>query len=226
MKLSHLYILLGFIILSFPLAAQETLYSEISLKWNFDPNPEDRWSYNFGSQYRSSFYRSGKFDYNTSFLQLNVAPSFAINSNHAISLDLRYRIKEFFHSQLTDEKRVTQQYNHSHQLNKLNIQDRFRVEQRFRKNFSLRNRYRLGATFALNSNPDVLKKWFLTTNTEFLWKIFPQRRPRFDQRFSVVLEKPISTGFTFKLQTQYRYIDMMHQGREAWRFYASFDISL
>lgn len=226
MKLSHLYILISFIFLSIPLAAQDIFYSEIGAKWKFNPSKEDRWSYTLGSAYRGDFYDSEKPGYNTSFLQFNAVPSFTINSNQAVSLEFRYRIKKLFDNQLTDEKRLIQQYNHNHNPNNLTFKGRLRVEQRFRKNFNLRNRYKLGATLALNRNIDNLKKWFLTMDTEFLWNIFPEKRPTFDQRFSLILEKPISAETTFKLQTQYRYLDYTYQGRDVWLIHTVLSISL
>lgn len=226
MKLAHFYILISFIFLSIPLAAQENFYSEIGAKWRFSLSQEDRWSYTLGSAYRSNFYDSEKPSYNTSFLQFNAVPSFAINSNQAVSLEFRYRIQKLFDNQLTDEKRLIQQYNHNHKPYKLSYKGRLRVEHRFRENFNLRNRYKFGASLPINRSSDELKNWTLTVDTEFLWSIFPKKYPTFDQRFSLILEKPISSEFTFKLKTQYSYLDYTHQGRDVWQVYTSLGISL
>lgn len=208
------------------MAAQETFYSEIDAKWKFKPNPENRWSYSFGSKYRSHFYDSGDFGYDTDFLQLNVAPSFAINSNHSVSLEFRYRLKKIFDSQNTDEKRIIQQYNHSHKSNKFKFKGRLRVEQRFRENFTLRNRYRFGITYVLNKNPDKIKRWSLTADTEFLWSISSRKHPVYDQRVSLALAKPLSKTFTFKLKPQYRYLDFTDKKRNVFRVYATLSISI
>ncbi|HLS31553.1 MAG TPA: DUF2490 domain-containing protein [Flavobacteriaceae bacterium] len=226
MKCSQLFILIGFVLLSIPLAAQETFYTEIDAKWKFNPNPENRWSYSFGSKYRSHFYDSGDFGHDTDFLQLNAAPSFEINSNHSVSLEFRYRIKKLFDNQKTDEKRIIQQYNHSHKSNRLNFKGRLRVEQRFRESFTLRNRYRFGVSFPLNRNPNKLKRWKFTADTEFLWSIGPEKNPRFDQRVSVALAKPLSDTFTFKLKPQYRYLDYTQNKRSVWQIYATLSISI
>ncbi|HLS31412.1 MAG TPA: DUF2490 domain-containing protein [Flavobacteriaceae bacterium] len=226
MKHFQLFISSCFILFSISLTAQEALYTEIDAKYNFDPHPEDRWSYVFSSRYRSSFYDSGKFDYDTSFLELNAAPTFSINSNHAVSLVLRYRIKKLFDNKRTDEKRLIQQYAHSYDLNKVKLKGRLRVEQRFRGDFNLRNRYRIGITFDLNKSQDKLKKWSLTTDTEFLWSISSKKHPVFDQRFSLSLEKPISNTFTFKLKPEYRYLDYTHQRESALRIYIILKITV
>src|SRR5699024_3390088 len=107
-----------------------------------------------------------------------------------ISLVLRYRAKKLFDNARTDEKRLSQQYAHSHNLNKVKFKGRLRIEQRFRENFNLRNRYRIGTSFDLNKSQDKLKKWSLTVDTEFLWSISSKKRPVFDQRFSMSLKKP------------------------------------
>lgn len=211
---------------SIPATAQEILYTEIDAKYKFNPNPEDRWTYVFSSRYRSSFYDSGKFDFDTSFLELNAAPTFSINSTHSVALILRYRAKKLFDSDRTDEKRLIQQYGHSHDLNKVKLKGRLRVEQRFRENFNLRNRYRIGVTFALNENPDKLKKWFLTADTEFLWSISSKKRPVFDQRFSMSLAKAISNTFTFKIKPEYRYLDYTNEKDGHLRVYAILAISI
>lgn len=227
-KMKHIWIVfIGCIMLfSIPATAQETLYTEIGAKHKFNPNPEGRWSYNFSGRYRSSFYDSGKFDFDTSFLELNAAPAFSINSNHKVSLGLTYRLKKLFDSDRTDEKRITQQYGHSHDLNKVKLKGRLRVEQRFRENFTLRNRYRIGITFALNENSDKLKKWTLTADTEFLWSISSKKHPVFDQRFSMSLAKPISNTFTIKLKPEYRYLDYTHEKDGHLRVYAILAISI
>lgn len=226
MKYEHLFILIGFVLLSIPLAAQETFYSEIDANWKFEPKPESGWSYKLGSRYRSHFYDSGDFVYETDFLQLNAASSFKIDSIHSVSLEFNYRIKELFDSQNTDEKRIIQQYNHSHKFNRLNLKGRLRLEQRFRENFTLRNRYRFGLSFPLNKNPDKLKIWNFTADTEFLWSISSKKQPSFDQRVSIALTKPISNTFTFILKPQYRYLDYTQNKRSVWRVYATLGISL
>lgn len=214
------------IFFSMSIVAQEDLLTQVDLSWKYKPNPEGRWSYKFGSGYRSTFFTAGKFDYNTGFLQLSVAPSFSINSNQSVSLEVRYRIKELFDSQLTDEKRIIQQYSHSHTLNKVKLKGRLRVEQRFRDRFNLRNRYRIGVSFAINKNSNPLKEWIFTSETETLWSITPHKSTTFDQRFTVVLEKPISEKIVLKLKPQYRYLDYTHDARDVWRVYGILSISL
>src|SRR5690554_3981895 len=225
MKLSRLFILVSFILFSITVSAQNTFYSEIDAKWKFKPVPENGLSYSFGSLYRSKFHDSEKLNYNTDFLQLNVAQSYAINSNQSVSLEFRYRFKNLFDSRRTDEKRLIQQYNHKNNYKNLSFKRRLRVEQRFRENFNLRNRYRFGVTRAINNHPDKLKNWLLTADAEILWSVFPKKHPTFDQRFSLILEKPITNTFTFELKTQYRFLDFTHQGSEVWRVYATLNIS-
>lgn len=226
MKHVWIFFLSCFLMLSIPITAQETLYTEIGAKYKLNPNPENRWSYIFSSRYRSSFYDSGEFDYDTSFLELNAGPAFSIHSNHTVSLMFTYRLRKLFDTKRTDEKRIIQQYGHSHGLNKVKLKGRLRVEQRFRENFNLRNRYRIGVSFALNKNQDKLKRWTLSTDTEFLWSISSKKHPIFDQRFSIVLEKPISKAFTFKLKPEYRYLDYTHKKENNYRVYAILAIDL
>lgn len=199
--------------------AQEDLIAQVDVSWMYKPHPEGQWFYKFGSVYRSTFYAEGDFDYRTNFLQLSASPSFAINNNHVVSLEVRYRIKELFDSQLTDEKRITEEYNHSYTLNKVKLKGRLRVEQRFRKQFNLRNRYKFGAVFAINDNSDPLKKWMFTAETETLWSITPHKSPTFDQRFAVVLAKPISKICVVKLKPEYRHLDYTHDALGIWRIY-------
>src|SRR5690554_4412734 len=226
MRYFQIALLLIFALFPSSMLAQEDLLTQVDVDWKYQPNPEGRWSYSLGSIYRSSFYSSGKFDYNTEFLELNVAPKYSINSNHSISLIFRYRIKELFDDELTDEKRIVQQYNHSHSLSKVKLKGRLRIEQRFREKFNLRNRYRLGVSFPLNKNDNPLKEWTFTFDTEVLWSITPHKNPTFDQRTSVVLEKPISKMLTFKLKPEYRYLDYTHEAHDLWRIYAILSISL
>src|SRR5690554_2658517 len=174
MNASRLFLIISFILLSIPVVAQDTFYSEIDAKWKFKSNPENRLSYKLGSKYRSSFYDSGEFDYSTDFLQLNVAQSYAINSNQSVSLEFRYRFKNLFDSRRTDEKRLIQQYNHKNNYKNLSFKRRLRVEQRFRENFNLRNRYRFGVTRAINNHHNTLKNWQLTTDAEVFWSVSPK----------------------------------------------------
>jgi|SRR5690554_55047 len=234
MKLSRLFILVSFILFSITVSAQNTFYSEIDAKWKFKPVPENGLSYSFGSLYRSKFHDSEKLNYNTDFLQLNVAQSYAINSNQSVSLEFRYRFKNLFDSRRTDEKRLIQQYNHNHKYRNLSFKGRLRVEQRFRENFNLRNRYRLGVTLDINNNPNTLKNWQLTTDAEVFWSVSHTKRPVIDRRFSLILEKPITNTLTFKLKAQsLEYKSQQHYSdytryytQNVWRVFATLSISL
>lgn len=226
MRYFRITLVLFFTILSSSMLAQEDLLTQIDVDWKYKPNPESRWSYSLGSIYRSSFYSGRKFDYDTEFLELNAASSFSIRSNHSVSLTFRYRIKELFDSQSTDEKRIVQQYNHSHKMGGMKLKGRLRVEQRFREKFALRNRYRLGVSFPLNKTDNSLKEWSLTVDTEVLWSITSYKSPTFDQRFTAVLEKPLSKMLVFKLKPEYRYLDYTHDAHDLWRFYAILSVFL
>lgn len=226
MKYFKITLVLFFTLLSSTMLAQENLLTQLDVDWKYKPNPEGRWSYSLGSIYRSSFYSSGKFDYNTEFLELNAAPKYSINSNHSVSLILRYRIKELFDGDLTDEKRIVQQYNHSHNLGKVKLKGRLRVEQRFREKFNLRNRYRLGVSFPLNINDNPLKEWMFTVDTEALWSITPHKSPTYDQRFTMSFEKPISKIMSFTFKPEFHYVDYTHDSKSIWRIYAILSMSL
>lgn len=219
-------LLLLFTFLSFTIIAQEDLLTQVEIDWEYKSNSESRWSSSLGTIYRSPFYNSGKFDYSVEFLELNASQKYSIKSNHSISLIFRYRIKELFDSQRTDEKRIVQQYNHSHKLKGVKLKGRLRVEQRFREKFALRNRYRLGVSFPLNKTDNSLKEWSLTVDTEVLWSITSYKSPTFDQRFTAVLEKPLSKMLVFKLKPEYRYLDYTHDAHDLWRFYAILSVSL
>lgn len=226
MRYFQIALLLIFALFPSSMLAQEDLLTQVDVDWKYQPNPEGRWSYSLGSIYRSPFYSSGKFDYNTEFLELNVAPKYSINSNHSISLIFRYRIKELFDDELTDEKRIVQQYNHSHSLSKVKLKGRLRIEQRFREKFNLRNRYRLGVSFPLNKSDNSLKEWMFTLDTEALWSINPNKSPTYDQRFTVSFKKPISEVMSFTFKPEFHYVDYTHDSKSIWRIYAILSMSL
>lgn len=219
-------LLLFFVLLSSSMLAQEDLLTQVEVDWKYKASSESRWSYSLGSSYRSAFYSARKFDYNTEFLELNASTKYSFKSKHSVSLAFRYRIKELFDDQLTDEKRIVQQYNHSHKLNKVKLKGRLRVEERFRSKFTLRNRYRIGISFPLNKNDNSLKEWQFTADTEFLWSITSHKSPVYDQRASISLEKPISKMLTFKFKPEYRYQNYTHDGYSLWRIYAILSVSL
>lgn len=226
MKYFRITLLSFFTILSSSMLAQEDLLTQIDVDWSYKPNQESRWTSTLGTIYRSPFYTSGRFDYSVEFLELNASQKYAIKSNHSVSLTFRYRIKELFDSERTDEKRIVQQYNHSHKMGGVKLKGRLRVEQRFREKFTLRNRYRIGISFPLNKTDNSLKEWSLTVDTEVLWSITSYKSPTFDQRFTAVLEKPISKMMVFKLKPEYRYLDYTHDAHDLWRIYAILAISL
>ena len=226
MKNFQITLLLLVTFLSFSMIAQEDLLTQIEVDWNYKSKSESRWSSSLGTIYRSPFYSSGKFDFDTEFLELNASQKYSIKSNHSVSLTFRYRIKELFDSSRIDEKRIVQQYNHNHKLNGVVLKGRLRVEQRFREKFTLRNRYRIGVSFPLNKTDDSLKEWSLTVDTEVLWSITSNKSPVFDQRSTVVLQKAISKMLVFKLKPEYRYLDYTHDAHDLWRIYAILSVSL
>lgn len=219
MRYFRITLVLFFTLLSSAMLAQENLLAQLDVDWKYKPNPEGRWSYSLGSIYRSFFYSSRKFDYNTEFLEWNAAPKYSINSNHSVSLILRYRIKELFDSDLIDEKRIVQQYNHSYSLSKVKLKGRLRMEQRFKEKFNLRNRYKLGVSFPL-------KDWMFTMDTEALWSIAPHKNPTYDQRFTMSFEKPISEIISFTFKPEFHYVDYTHDSKSIWRIYAILSMSL
>src|SRR5699024_138584 len=226
MTMRGIQVALFFFFLSGFMLSQEDLLRQIDLDWKYQPNTESRWSYSLGSVYRSTYYSSGKFDRTTSFLQLHASPKYAINSHHAVSLEFRYRIRKLFHSYLVDEKRITQQYNHSHKLKNVNLNGRLKIEQRFRRRFSLRNRYRLGISFLLNKNINSLKEWSLIVDTEALWSVVPNERSTIDQRFTITLKKPISKMLDITIRPQYRYLDYTYNAHGIWHIYTILSVTL
>src|SRR5690625_3082710 len=226
MRCLRIVLILFFTFLSFYGVAQEDMLTQIEVDWKYKSNSESRWSSSLGSIYRSSFYSSERFDYSTEFLELNASQKYSIKSNHSVSLTFRYRIRELFDSNRTDERRIVQQYNHSHNLNGVILKGRLRVEQRFREKFTLRNRYRFGVSFPLNKTDDSLKEWLLTIDTEVLWSVTSHKSSTFDQRFTAVLEKPISKSLVFKLKPEYRYLDYTHDAHDLWRIYGILSISI
>lgn len=226
MKYFQISLFLFFVFLSSCIQAQHDLLTELEVNWKYKFKQESRWSTLLGSIYRSPFYTSGEFDYSVEFLELNASQEYSIKPNHSVSLIFRYRIKELFDSKLTDEKRIVQQYSHSYKFNRVKFKGRLRIEQRFREKFSLRNRYMLGVSFPLNKTDNPLKEWSLTIDTEVLWSIKPNETSTFDQRSTIVLQKPISKTLVFKFRPEYHYLDYTHDSESLWRIYAILSVSL
>lgn len=135
-------------------------------------------------------------------LELNHFTTYNNSENLAISLGLRYRLREVFEETLQDEIRIIEQFDYTHQSTFLTPEHRIRFEQRFREATIFRLRYQFEISQPINSD------FSLGLSTEFLYSMAKNYRPEIEQRFGLELKNSSVRNLELSLGLEFRRDDL------------------
>ncbi len=132
-------------------------------------------------------------------VELNYFNNYKLQEATVLSLGLRYRFKELFDADETNEFRIIEQL----ELKPLNsaLSHRFRLEQRFREEVTHRARYKMEFSRALNNI------FSFETATEAIYAITVHEKPEAEQRFSIGIENSSFNNLDLGLTLEYRMED-------------------
>ncbi len=187
--------------------AQEDFSMLIDPEFSLNINTNSRWSYNFNFSNRDILFENKDYNFEAQHLQLSHFTSYEIGFYSKVSLGIRYRFKEIFDKDIQDEIRIVEQFGHSRKFNALKIAHRIRLEQRLREIITYRTRYRFSAELPLSGQRIDQSEFFIIGNTEALFSVGREERPKLEQRFSIALGNDIWANTKATLGLQYRYED-------------------
>jgi hypothetical protein len=202
------WLFLVFVLLGFQnIKAQENFSMLIDPDFSINIDTDSRWSYNFNLSNRDIIYEDGDYNFDAQHLQLSHFTSYEIGFYSKVSLGISYRFKEIFDKDIQDEIRLVEQFGHSRKFNALKIAHRARFEQRLREITTYRTRYRFSAELPLSGQRVDQSEFFIIANTEALFSLGSEERPKLEQRFSIALGNDIWAKTKATLGLQYRYED-------------------
>ncbi|MBZ9729591.1 DUF2490 domain-containing protein [Salegentibacter sp. JZCK2] len=187
--------------------AQENFSMLIDPDFTINIDPDSRWSYNFNLSNRDIIYEDGEYNFDAKHLQLSHFTSYEVGFYSKLSLGIRYRFKEIFDKDIQDEVRIVEQFGHSRKYNSLKVAHRARFEQRLREITTYRTRYRFSVELPLSGQRVDPNEFFIIGNTEALFSVGSEERPKLEQRFSLALGNEIWAKTKATLGLQYRYED-------------------
>lgn len=136
--------------------------------------------------------------YQHNHIELNQFTLYSTSENLTLGLGLRYRFREMFDQEETDEFRIIQQLEYGSPSSPLNLEHRLRIEQRFREATIFRTRYELETSYPVNDN------WEIGAATEALYAVSPSLKPEAEQRFSIIFNNSSFDKLGIGLAFQYR----------------------
>ena len=178
---------------------------ELSLNYK----PETRWSFNFEFTNRNTFPKSEE-AYKVQHLELSHFTTYQSGFYGSFSLGLRYRNRDLFDTERSNEVRFTQQYNYVRSYNQYRIGHRFRLEERlYTGETAYRLRYRLGIDFPLQGLRLDTGEFYTAINLENVYSVQDREKPDFNQRLSLTLGNKISAATKLQIALEYRKDDYL-----------------
>jgi hypothetical protein len=162
----------------------------------------NRWSFNSVIEQRNRTENS----FDPLHIQAAQFASYDIGFYSQLGLGIMYR--ELFDEARPEEVRFTEQYVYSRKYNALKIAHRARWDQRLRGDRTThRWRYRLSSSLPLNGFAADVSEFYLTASLETVFIAERNKRPGYDQRFSLGLGRQLTRNLKLQLVTEYRFED-------------------
>ncbi|MDT0678423.1 DUF2490 domain-containing protein [Autumnicola musiva] len=201
------FIPISFFLSCLSMKAQEnfSLLAEPEISLNL--NTPNRWSFNFAAANRDLLYADESGVFEAQFIDLTHFSSYEVGFYSKMSLGIRYRFREIFNEDVTDELRLIQQYGHSRKYNKLKLAHRARLEERFRENTTFRTRYEFSVESPLSGLRLDRNEFFVVADTEALWSFGKFEKPSFEQRLGLSIGNQIGENTKASIGLQFRYDD-------------------
>lgn len=171
-------------------------------EFNFGIPTQSAWSFEVGFasrgmlQERIEGERVSGYEHN--HIEFSQFSSYKSSDDLTLSLGFRYRFRETFDADETNEFRIIQQLEYEHPNSPVDLEHRLRIEQRFREETSYRIRYELETSHTLSNN------YSLGAATEALYAVSPSSKPEAEQRFSLGLQNSSFEKLKLELKLEYR----------------------
>ncbi len=203
-------VLLGvFLWLSFLGVAQDgtTLLNQSSIKLNI--KTETRWSYNFGTEYRTLLTESignSPLKFDSQHLEFSHNTSYEVGFYATLSLGVMYRFRNPFEANKGNELRVSQQYSYAKPFNAIRIGHRIKVDERiYDSETVIRTRYRIALDAPLSGLKLDTKEFYGVISTEALSSFSEKAKPEIDQRFTLGLGYQLYKNMKLQGDVEYRF---------------------
>ena len=177
---------------------------------NYDVTPT--YSHNFSIENRSFLYQDSDVQLRVRQMDINHFSNLKTSDNQSIGFGIKYRFRNPFNRETSNEIRLTQQFNVTFKKASIRYGNRFRAEQRItNENTVHRFRYRFAMDFPLKGEELDVGEPYLVLSTEALLSVGKSMNPEYDQRITPKLGWVLSPTTKFQIGGEYRAENYMNR---------------
>lgn len=184
--------------------AQENFNALGESSFSVNKKVSNRYKMNFGLRARYFLYQSSDFVLNSRQVDFVHFSSYKLDSRQSLSLGIQFRNRTFFEN-VSNELRITQQYDYRTSHKSSRFGHRIRLEQRIFEELNIfRFRYRFAIDSPLNGEKLDVGEAYIVKSVETVLSVSESIKPVYDIRFNGQVGWLLSSSFRLQIGLEYR----------------------